>query len=43
MERGALFRASMIELGLLGFLVLVPVFSIAFLRRHTQPAEEEQS
>src|SRR3989440_12365219 len=34
MEGASIFHASMIELGLLGLLVLVLVFSITLLRRH---------
>lgn len=36
----SIFRASMIELGLLGVLVLVLVFSITLLRRHPPPPDE---
>jgi hypothetical protein len=41
-ERAGIFRATMIELGLLGLLVLILVFSITLLRRHAaqQPKEE---
>ena len=42
--RGAeLFRASMIELGLLGLLVFILVFSITLLRRHPPAADEIDS
>ena len=42
-ERAAIFRAGMIELGLLGLLVLILVFSITLLRRngHLEKGEEE--
>lgn len=41
-ERASIFRASMIELGLLGLLVLILVFSITLLRRNNgQPKSEE--
>ena len=36
----SIFRASMIELGLLGLLVLILVFSITLLRRFAQGAEK---
>jgi hypothetical protein len=39
-EGQSIFRASMMELGLLGFLVLVLVFSITLLRRHPPPPDE---
>jgi len=39
-ERASLFRASMVELALLGFLVLVFVFSITLLRRTPGRPEE---
>lgn len=42
-EREAIFRASMIELGLLGLLVLILVFSITLLRRNEQKTNEEES
>jgi hypothetical protein len=38
-----IFRASMIELGLLGLLVLILVFSITLLRRHPPAADEIDS
>jgi uncharacterized membrane protein (DUF373 family) len=38
-ERASIFRASMFELGLLGFLVLVLVFSITLLRRYAPGPE----
>ena len=40
-ERASIFRASMIELGLLGLLVLILVFSITLLRRHAPEQNEE--
>jgi hypothetical protein len=39
-EGASLFRASMIELGLLGLLVLALVFSITLLRRYPIVAKE---
>lgn len=36
-ESASIFRASMIELGLLGLLILILVFSIALLRRFAPP------
>jgi|SRR6202795_663608 len=39
-EGPSIFRASMIELGLLGLLVLVFVFSITLLRRHPAAPDE---
>lgn len=36
----SIFRASMMELGLLGFLVLILVFSITLLRRYPAPPDE---
>jgi len=36
----SIFRASMMELGLLGFLVLVLVFSITLLRRYPATPDE---
>jgi hypothetical protein len=41
-EGASLFRASMIELGLLGLLVLALVFSITLLRRYPIGAKEVQ-
>ena len=41
-EGASLFRASMIELGLLGLLVLALVFSITLLRRYPIVAKEVQ-
>ncbi|HUO34674.1 MAG TPA: phosphate-starvation-inducible PsiE family protein [Candidatus Acidoferrum sp.] len=38
-ETASIFRASMIELGLLGFLVLALVFSITLLRRYAPTSE----
>ncbi|MFY9733314.1 MAG: phosphate-starvation-inducible PsiE family protein [Candidatus Acidiferrales bacterium] len=42
-EGPSIFRASMIELGLLGLLVLILVFSITLLRRHPPAADEIDS
>ena len=42
-EGASIFRASMIELGLLGSLVLVLVFSITLLRRFAPPPENVES
>ena len=36
----SIFHASMVELGLLGFLVLILVFSITLLRRYPAPPDE---
>ena len=36
----SIFRWSMVELGLLGLLVLILVFSITLLRRHAEASEE---
>jgi uncharacterized membrane protein (DUF373 family) len=41
-EGAVIFRASLYELGLLGFLVLVLVFSITLLRRHPLSPKEAQ-
>jgi len=41
-ERASIFRASMIELGLLGVLVLILVFSITLLRRNALLAKGEE-
>jgi len=41
-ERASIFRASMIELALLGLLVLILVFSITLLRRNALQAKEEE-
>ena len=41
-ESAGIFRATMIELGLLGVLILILVFSITLLRRHASSEEEEQ-
>jgi hypothetical protein len=41
-ERASIFRASMIELGLLGVLVLILVFSITLLRRHALLPKDDQ-
>lgn len=38
-EGGSIFRATMMELGLLGVLILILVFSITLLRRSTPPKE----
>jgi len=40
-ERAGIFRATMIELGLLGVLILILVFSITLLRRHAALAKDE--
>jgi len=40
-ERAVIFRATMIELGLLGVLILILVFSITLLRRHESSANHE--
>jgi uncharacterized membrane protein (DUF373 family) len=41
-DGASIFRASMVELGLLGFLVLILVFSITLLRRYApEPASLE--
>ena len=34
-----MFRASMLELGLLGLIILILVFSITLLRRSTPPPD----
>jgi uncharacterized membrane protein (DUF373 family) len=39
-EVASIFRASMVELGLLGLLLLILVYSITLLRRHQTPTEE---
>jgi len=39
-QGASIFRASMVELGLLGLLVLILVFSITLLRRYA-PAPKE--
>ena len=41
-ERASIFRASMIELGLLGVLVLVLVFSVTLLRRNALLGKNEE-
>jgi uncharacterized membrane protein (DUF373 family) len=41
-ERANIFRATMIELGLLGVLILILVFSITLLRRYESSEKEEQ-
>lgn len=38
-EGASMFRASMLELGLLGLLVLILVFSITLLRRVARASE----
>lgn len=38
-----MFKASMIELALLGFLVLILVFSITLLRRHPESPDEAET
>ena len=41
-EGASIFRASMVELGLLGLLILILVYSITLLRRHAPaPSEPE--
>lgn len=42
-QSASVFRASMIELGLLGFLVLTLVFSITLLRRYSQSSEDAEA
>src|ERR1700736_1406579 len=42
-EGASIFRASMMELGLLGLLLLTIVFSITLLRRYAPTAQEEFS
>jgi uncharacterized membrane protein (DUF373 family) len=42
-EGVSIFRANMIELGLLGVLILILVFSITLLRRHAPPPENIES
>ncbi len=42
-EGVSIFRANMTELGLLGVLILILVFSITLLRRHTPPPENIES
>jgi hypothetical protein len=42
-QGASIFRASMLELGLLGLLILVLVFCITLLRRHAPTAKEENS
>lgn len=42
-EVASIFRASMIELALLGLLVLILVFSITLLRRHPESTEEVEA
>ncbi len=42
-EGASIFRANMLELGLLGVLILVLVFSITLLRRYAPTAESLQS
>jgi uncharacterized membrane protein (DUF373 family) len=41
-EGESMFRTSMIELGLLGLLVLILVFSITLLRRYPEPSKDLQ-
>jgi len=38
----SIFRASMVEFGLLGVLILIFVFSITLLRRSTPPADQSE-
>ena len=42
-ESASIFRASMTELGLLGLLILILVFSIALLRRFAPPPKNMES
>jgi hypothetical protein len=42
-EGASIFRASMIELGLLGLLVLIFVFSITLLRRFAPPPNDVEA
>jgi uncharacterized membrane protein (DUF373 family) len=42
-EGASIFRANMLELGLLGILILILVFSITLLRRYAPSAENLQS
>jgi uncharacterized membrane protein (DUF373 family) len=42
-ESASIFRASMIELGLLGLLVLILVFSITLLRRFAPPPKDAEA
>jgi hypothetical protein len=42
-EGASIFRASMIELGLLGLLVLILVFSITLLRRFAPPPKDVEA
>jgi hypothetical protein len=41
-QGASIFRASMVELGLLGLLILILVFCITLLRRHT-PKDDENN
>jgi hypothetical protein len=41
-DGASIFRAAMIELGLLGLLVLVLVFSITLLRRYPSPLKDSE-
>jgi uncharacterized membrane protein (DUF373 family) len=41
-EVASVFHASMMELGLLGLLLLILVYSITLLRRHETPSEESK-
>ena len=40
-DGASIFRASMIELALLGLLVLILVFSITLLRRHAPSPQQD--
>ena len=42
-EGASIFRASMVELGLLGLLILILVYSITLLRRHAPAPSEPES
>lgn len=42
-EGASVFRASMVELGLLGLLILILVYSITLLRRHAPSPSESES
>jgi hypothetical protein len=42
-EVASIFRASMVELGLLGILILILVFSITLLRRYAPGSEDAKS
>lgn len=42
-EGASIFRASLIELGLLGLLIIILVFSITLLRRYAPPPKSVES